>query len=55
MTNGQSTKYKVVLLKTTRVARLGNCKDSDKRTNEAGKSEETIREIIIPDNPPGIQ
>ena len=32
---------------------LGNCKDCDKRTTEAGKSEETIRENIIHDNPPG--
>ena len=34
---------------------LGNCKDCDKRTTEIGKSKETIREIIIHDNPPGIQ
>ena len=34
---------------------LGNCKDCDRRATEAGKSEETIREIIIHDNPPGIQ
>ena len=33
---------------------LGNCKDCDKRTTEAGKSEETIRETIIHDNPPGF-
>ena len=34
---------------------LGNYKDCDKKTTEAGKSEETIREIIIHNNPPGIQ
>ena len=37
------------------VRSLGNCKDCDKRTTETGKSKETIREIIIHDNPPGIQ
>ena len=37
------------------VRALGNCKDCDKRTTETGKSKETIREIIVPDNPPGIQ
>ena len=37
------------------VRALGNCKDCDKRTTETGKSKETIREIIVHDNPPGIQ
>ena len=34
---------------------LGNCEDCGKRTPETGKSKETIRKIIIHDNPPGIQ
>ena len=34
---------------------LGNCKGCDKGTTETGKSKETIREIIIRDNPPGIR
>ena len=37
------------------VRALGNCKGCDKRTTETGKSKETIREIIVHDNPPGIQ
>ena len=37
------------------VRALGNCKDCDKRTTETEKSKENIREIIIHDNPPGIQ
>ena len=37
------------------VRALGNCKDCDKKTTEIGKSKETIQEIIIHDNPPGIQ
>ena len=37
------------------VRALGNCKDCDKRTTETGKSKETFREIIVHDNPPGIQ
>ena len=43
------------LLASIFVRALGNCKDCDKRTTETGKSKETIREILIYDNPPGIQ
>ena len=33
---------------------MGNCKDCNKRTTEAGKSEETTLEIVIHDNLPRI-
>lgn len=34
---------------------LGNYKDCDKRISATGKLKETIQEIIIHDNLPGIQ